>query len=169
MSLAVKVARAGSQGGVGPSRQVGGDPGIFGFLGRGIKSGLGLAARLTGVAPIQQRATIPTARILQAPAGRDLPGPRARAQRFFPGGETGVGIGCPKGHRPNKSDYFLRDGTFIEAGSVCVKIRRRNPMNARALSRAIGRVDGGKRLQHRLAQIETGKFTKAGNRKDCKA
>ena len=187
MSLAVKVARAGGQGGVGPGRTVGGDPGLFSFLG---KVGRGVIGGITGGVPgaIQgftgpprtqpggQRAAIPRGDVSlrrfgpqvpppRAPAGVALPGSRAARQRFLPGGETGVGIGCGKGFRPNKSSYFLIDGSFVAEGTRCVKIRRRNPMNPRALSRAIGRVDGGKRLQHRLAQIETAKFSKAGNRK----
>lgn len=56
-----------------------------------------------------------------------------------------LGLACPQGFRPNKSDYFLSDGTFVEAGSRCVKVRRRNPLNPRAASRAISRIQGAKR------------------------
>lgn len=70
----------------------------------------------------------------------------------FPGGEpeqftagvTSARIGCPPGMRPNKSDYFRRSPAggvvFIEKGTVCVRSRRRNPLNPRALDRAVGRV-----------------------------
>lgn len=70
----------------------------------------------------------------------------------FPGGEpepftagvTTRPVGCPPGMRPNKSDYWRRSPAggvvFIEKGTVCVKSRRRNPLNPRALDRAVGRV-----------------------------
>ncbi len=64
-------------------------------------------------------------------------------ETFTPGVTTDV-IGCPSGMRPNKSDYFRRSPAggvvFIEKGTVCVKSRRRNPLNPRALDRAVGRV-----------------------------
>lgn len=100
------------------------------------------------------------------------PGPRGAIERFLPGGGTGLqvatnGAGAPKGFHLNKSSYFLKDGTFIEKGSVWVKNRRRNPLNPRALRHAIGRIDAGKVWQAKFAEISTGKFTAAGNRKDC--
>ena len=52
-----------------------------------------------------------------------------------PGGE------CPRGMRLNKSSYFLRNGTFVEPRTRCVKIRRINPGNGRAVKRAIRRED----------------------------
>lgn len=70
------------------------------------------------------------------------------------------------GYRLNKSDYFLRDGTFVPKGTRWVKIRRRNAMNVRALSRAISRVDGAKAWQSKLAGISTKKYTSSGKRKD---
>jgi hypothetical protein len=76
--------------------------------------------------------------------------------------------GKPSGYHANKSSYWLMDGTFIEKGTRWVKNRRRNPANARALSRAIGRIDLGKKLQGTLAGISTGKYTAAGKRKACK-
>jgi len=72
----------------------------------------------------------------------------------------------PKGFHPNKSDYFLRDGTFVAKGTKFVKNRHRNPLNPRALRRAIGRIDAGKIWQGKLHEISTAKFTAAGNRKD---
>lgn len=77
--------------------------------------------------------------------------------------------GCPSGTHPNKSSYYRRtpDGgvIFIPKGHKCVPNRRRNSMNPRALDRAISRVNGAKRVQHKLGQIETAKYTKAGNKK----
>lgn len=62
-------------------------------------------------------------------------------------------IGCPSGFRPNKSDYFLRDGTFVPKGTRCVKIRRRNSLNPRALDRAISRVTSAKKASNKLSRI----------------
>lgn len=170
MSLAIKASRVESQGGMAGVVESG-DPGLFGFLGSAIKGGLGLAGRMSGLLPGRAPAPRVPTRPVNIPFGPSLV-PRApstlrrAAQMIVPGGATGFeGLGCPSGFHPNKGDYFLRDGSFVAKGSRCVRNRRRNPMNPRALSRAIGRVDSGKRLQHRLAQIETGKYSKAGNRK----
>lgn len=95
------------------------------------------------------------------------------AQRFFPGGETGLeiqmpaNVGTQKGYHLNKSSYFLLDGTYVPKGSRLVKNRRRNPLNPRALRNAIGRIDAGKIWQDKLADISTSKFTAAGHRKSC--
>jgi len=57
------------------------------------------------------------------------------------------------GYHPNKSDYFLKTGEFVPAGSRMVKNRKRNPANARATSRAISRVTGAKRYAKSLSRI----------------
>jgi len=62
--------------------------------------------------------------------GRIPPGP----QVVVPGGggcPTGPSICCPKGHHPDK-----------KFGVKCVRNRRMNPLNHRALRRAIRRMDG---------------------------
>lgn len=83
--------------------------------------------------------------------------------------QTRVRGGCPSGYHPNRSSYYRQspDGGVIHIpkGTVCVKNRRRNPMNPRALRRAISRVEAGKRWQSKLSEITTGKYTAAGNRK----
>ncbi|GMR14263.1 MAG: hypothetical protein BMS9Abin29_2508 [Gemmatimonadota bacterium] len=178
MSLAVKVARAGSQGGIGAGRRVtSGDPGLLGFLKGAARTAVGFATGGPGGAltAFQQsirpgRPAAPRGAIPFGPTGTfaQPSAPIRAAQRFVPGGKTGeemVKLACPKGYRPNKSDYFLTDGTFVAAGSKCVKYRRRNPMNARALSNAITRINGGKRFQNTLSEISTGKFTAAGKHK----
>ncbi len=102
------------------------------------------------------------------------PGLGGFIQRALPGGETGLQVeaaatngACTKGFHLNKSDYFLKNGTFIAKGTMCVKNRRRNPLNPRALTRAVARIDAGKIWQSKLSEIATGKFTAAGNRKSC--
>lgn len=66
---------------------------------------------------------------------------------------AGAQVACPPGFRANKSSYFLRDGTFVAAGSKCVRSRRRNPLNPRALDRAISRVSSAKRASSKLGAI----------------
>lgn len=84
-------------------------------------------------------------------------GPSVRMEEEFgpPGrnGAVGTKVACPSGFRPNKSSYFLRDGTFVPEGTKCVKIRRRNPLNPRALDRAIGRVSSAKKAAKKLGRI----------------
>lgn len=91
-----------------------------------------------------------------------LPRPRGLpTQTFFGGSSTAVAaaqqagttIACPSGFKPNKSDYFLKSGEFVPEGTRCVRIRRRNPFNPRAIDRAIGRIEGGKRAAGRLNRI----------------
>ena len=60
--------------------------------------------------------------------------------------------GCPQGFRPNKTSYWTNAG-FVPEGSRCVRRRRRNSLNPRALSRAIGRIEGAKRASKRLGRI----------------
>ncbi len=79
--------------------------------------------------------------------------------------QAGMTLACPSGFHPNKSDYTLLSGEFVGKGSRCVRNRRRNPMNSRALDRAIGRVDAGKGLQGKLATITTAKWTASGKKK----
>ena len=174
MSQAIKISRAGSQGGVPIGRSVQqGDPGLFGFLGKlaggAIRTGVSLVTR----GPVAAAST--AARNLgglfggrsrpAAPVGpMGFAGPPPASSGGFAGPAL-VGGQVLKGYHMNSSSYFLRDGTFIPAGTRAVKNRRRNPANARATSRAISRINGAKRMQSTLAQIETAKFTKAGKKK----
>lgn len=77
------------------------------------------------------------------PGGPQTPGTGLvnRIQQIIPGGATGmVAAGRPAGYHANKSSYWLNDGTHVPAGTRWVKNRRRNPLNPRALSKAMGRV-----------------------------
>lgn len=163
-----------------------GDPGLFSFLGKVGKAALGGAVGLltggpggaiagitSGFAP-QPRGELQLP--MSAPPGsfptgpgtsvQKVPGVRGAVQRALPGGATGFqAVGCPPGFHANKADYFLRDGTFVAAGTRCVRNRRRNPLNPRALRRAVARVEGGKVWQAKLREVETGRYTKAGTRK----
>jgi hypothetical protein len=77
--------------------------------------------------------------------------------RALPFGQTGMvdapPIGSPAGYHTNKTAYFLKDGTFIPKESRWVKNRRRNPLNPRAASRAIGRLESLKKATARFSRI----------------
>lgn len=68
-------------------------------------------------------------------------GPQGQPVGQLPAGQgTQVGVNgtcppgavCPKGFRLNKTSYFLRDGTFVQRESRCIRIRRRDALNGRA-------------------------------------
>lgn len=90
-------------------------------------------------------------------AGLQLPG--GGAIGFGPGApDVGINAGAiggagyygpgtalvvrPKAGHLNKSSYFLKDGTFVPAGSKMVANRRMNPLNPHSLSKSIRRVAG---------------------------
>jgi len=130
-----------------------GDPGFFSFLG-GLARTVGgiipgpagtLLRGLGGIGRGVQAQQPP--RVMQ-PLGMQtvpvpVPGIVGVGQRLIPGGESGFVCppsgGCPSGFRPNKSAYFLKGGEFVAPGSRCVRIRRINPANGKAVRRAIRR------------------------------
>lgn len=129
-----------------------GDPGFFGALGKlaggalraiggALPGPFGIPATIAGgLFAGQQAATLPT-------VFRPTPGVAGVLQRAVPGGATGFegcppGAACPRGEHLNKSDYFLKDGTFVPKGSRCVSNRSRNVLNPRALTRANSRQRG---------------------------
>lgn len=66
---------------------------------------------------------------------------------------------CPAGYHPNKSAYYRKTpgGSIVyhPKGSVCVRNRRRNPLNPRALSRSMSRVAGATKAIRKLISFET--------------
>lgn len=168
MSLAVKSAKA----------QAMGDPGLLGSIGKFIGGGLrtvggiiggpvgfgmrtigGLVSPAPGVpAPTFRRPPETTPGGLAAFRGggafAGTAGRFAGTPTPTPIGATaGVGLACPQGMHPNKSDYHLRSGAFVPKGTRCVPSRRRNPANSRANDRAIGRIESAKKMAARLARI----------------
>jgi len=172
MSMAIKVAKGQFQG----------DPGLFGFLGKaartiggaafGLAAQVGLPGARFGQALVQRipggrtrRGAVQVQRQVVRPgvgAGLDFrvpsrpPPPRSLAPRSSVAElaeREGTQLACTSGFHPNKADYFLKDGTFIEEGTRCVRNRRRNPFNPRATDRAIGRIEGAKRAASRLGRI----------------
>lgn len=154
----------------------GGPAGVLTGAASGFKEGFGKAPVVTrGIGTFPRLPDPIRMAIQQVPQTIEpAPGIRAALERALPFGKTGLqvatngvnGVG-PKGFHLNKSSYFLKDGTFIDKGTMFVKNRRRNPLNPRALRNAIGRVDAGKIWQGKLNEITTAKFTSAGNRKAC--
>jgi hypothetical protein len=78
-----------------------------------------------------------------------------------------AGAACPIGYRLNKSTYITRGGGTSRwgaagslivhpKGSTCVKRRRRNVGNARALRRAISRVKGFVKLARKAHSLVGG-------------
>lgn len=98
------------------------------------------------------------------PAGGTGPG---AAPVSTNGNGARVNGGCPSGYRLNKTAYYTRSQGWVPARSKCVKVRRRNPANPRALDRALSRLDMAKRLQSKLSGYTTKKYTASGKRKGC--
>lgn len=90
----------------------------------------------------------------QQPTGTLTPG-----GAFLPGCQL-------KGFRPNKSSYFRAvpgspmQGVLVPKGSVCVKSRRLNVANPRALRRAIRRAQGFAKLSRRVLSFVSAKAPK---------
>lgn len=68
----------------------------------------------------------------------------------------GAGTPCASGYHYNKTGYFSKRYGWIEKGTVCVKNRRRNPLNAKALNRAGRRIVSAKKAAHFLDRIHFG-------------
>ncbi len=170
MSLTVKVAQARASGRAMPGV---GDPGLFGFIGKAIGKVAGIAKVLPGPIgwaagavsklmpsgrqpapsfPMQPPMTFPPS--YPAPPGPGLGMAPVQQQQQYPAAPPQGGqIGSPAGYHVNESDYFLKDGTFVPAGSRWVKNRKRNPLNPRAASKAIGRIESLKRATARFSRI----------------
>jgi len=180
VSLTIQSRKARSMPGVGQQM---GDPGIFGdigrFIGGAVKSvpifgglvGGGITALSNALDPVKPK-TQPTSvpfikpmniQSVQTNGGYAQPGlPRpgfvAAAQRAVPGGQTGM-MQAPKGYRLNKTGYYTKSEGWVEPGTKFVKIRRRNPLNPKALDRAISRIESGKRASKKLSRVTVRKRT----------
>jgi len=158
---------------IGPGGQFQGDPGFFSFLGKAARGVTGLVSKLgipgvSGVAGIASsllgggrppavgpgfsRFAGPMIPLTQAAQQIPAPGIAGVMQRAIPGGATGM-QGCGNGTRPNKSGYYVQGGQYVAPGTVCVKRRRMNPLNPRALSKAMRRIESAKRATTVLNRI----------------
>lgn len=70
--------------------------------------------------------------------------------------QPGTAVACQtaRGTHLNRTGYHLKDGTYVAPNSRCVKNRRRNPLNPRALSRAMGRLSSAKKAIKALDRFE---------------
>lgn len=170
MSLIIKEATSGVSQVGGQQQFLGGVISTIGKIGGGI---IRTAGRIAGIIPAagagaaaggaagaiqriqeQQRRAPPLPPLPQNGRGQvPVPGTRGALERLIPGGRSGF-MACPSGFHPNKTSYFLKDGTFVEKGTRCVKNRRRNPLNPRAASRAISRIESGKKAIKRFDRVQ---------------
>lgn len=181
MSLAIKASRARAMGDPGLFSSIGRFVGGavrtgLGIAGAVLPGPIGAGARIISGA-LGGR---PPPQIIAPPRVGQIPLPLQQAQRLIGGRPTraglierrlgggpmmfgggvgapaqpvGPGVACPAGMRPNKTSYFLKSGQFIEAGTVCVKVRRRNPLNVRALDRSISRIESAKKATKRIGRV----------------
>lgn len=161
MSIATKAAKATSQGGM-VGRVNYGDPGLFGAIGGALKTvAKGALGFVTGGPAGAAGAVIPglvggspTRQLPTNLPALPAPGVGGAVARFLPGGSSGyVSAAPPKGMRLNKTGYFLKDGTYVPPESRFVKVRRRNSLNPRALSRAMARLEGAKKASKSIGRI----------------
>lgn len=71
---------------------------------------------------------------------------------YYPTSSPQNGAGCAKGFHLNKTGYYTRQG-YVAPGTRCVKNRRRNPLNPRALSRSISRIQSAKNAAKFLSRV----------------
>lgn len=69
------------------------------------------------------------------------------------GGQASTSAACPPGYHRNKHDYCSKKYGWIPAGSVCVKNRKRNPLNPRATSRAMSRLTSTRKAIKHIAKF----------------
>lgn len=117
-----------------------------------------VSAPLTAMADPNQYGLINISRP-QLPAPPLLsPGPGAVGPGMNGSGGTdwtpgGGGTPCAKGYHYNKTGYYTKRYGWIPAGTVCVKNRKRNPLNPRALSRSISRISSAKSAAKFLSRV----------------
>lgn len=70
---------------------------------------------------------------------------------------------CASGYHHNKTTYYTKKYGVIAKGTVCVRNRRRNPLNPRALSRAMSRVKSAQKAV-RCLQLFAGPAARASAR-----
>lgn len=136
--------------------------GAIGAIGGGIKGALGSFGIKVGGS--RTPVSLPGGRFPisiappQVPA-LPVPGMKGTIQRMLPGGQSGyMSAGIPKGYRLNKTGYWTKDG-YVAPGTKLVKVRYRNPANAKALRRALSRAEafGGlvKRARKTTRRLKT--------------
>jgi len=143
-----------------------GDPGFFGDIFRGavgaVKGAVGGFLGRQPPAPVAGPGSFPLRTMQQARAPMRIGPINIDPRAIALGGDPFLSLAAPAngacptsmgGYHLNKSEYFLKSGEFVPAGSRYVKNRKRNPANSRATSRAISRVVGAKKYASSLSRI----------------
>lgn len=123
------------------------------------------APRLPGFTGIQLPGIAIGAGVPTAPGFGPLDPPTGPVGTMLP---SGFIPGCQlKGTRPNKSGYYKQvqpgnpfSAIYIPKGSVCVKTRRMNIANPRALRRAVRRAQGFAKMARRVLTFVSAKAPK---------
>lgn len=177
MSYAMKVARRGRYGDPGLFGVLGSVIKTVGGVAGGLLPGpagtvvRGITSALPGKNLLAPRAPGPgTSGGLMLPSGSipTISMPGTGATPLIPMGNMptttavdmgGGAKGCNAGYRLNKSGYWsnknklLPGASWTAPGTACVKRRRMNPLNPRAISRAIRRIESAKRATSRLSKV----------------
>jgi hypothetical protein len=82
-------------------------------------------------------------------------GPSTTTTYYSPAGGGAAGHACPVGYHWNRTSYYTKSG-HVAKGTKCVRNRRRNPLNPRAMSRAMSRIHSAKKAAHFLDRIQIG-------------
>jgi len=90
---------------------------------------------------------------MQGPFGLGLQAGGSQTSYYSPAPTGGAGVACQKGYHLNKSGFYSKSRGWVPAGSVCVKNRKRNPLNPRALSRSIARLHSAKNAAAFLSRV----------------
>jgi hypothetical protein len=146
-----------------------GDPGLFSFVGKALGGVAKLGTNIVRAGlGLQAPQALPTLSLAGYSPGQ-FAGPQSGLINIGPAGspQTGLlnigtrpgflpGMACPKGFRVNKSTYIRRGGGMaklppglVVKGTTCVRARRMNVGNARALRRSLRRVAGFAKLVKR--------------------
>lgn len=134
----------------------GGPIGAIGGAVSGLAGAIGVKSGGAAQAVPVSKATLPTVsgkNTFALPQASALPGTGLQIPTITPVGtssapSSGASIGangqlCLRGYHLNKSEYFhKRLQMVVQPGTACVKNRRMNPLNPRAASRAMRRLDG---------------------------
>lgn len=123
---------------------------------------INVARQITGVVPINRvPATLPGVGPVTVDSTRTsgvslFPGgPMIGTQTTYSSPKPSPGQPCPVGYHFNRTTYYTKNGR-VDKGTKCVKNRRRNPLNPRALSRSMSRITSAKRAAHFLDRIQIG-------------
>lgn len=149
-----------------------GDPSFLGSIGRGLVGAVSgfvtggplgaVSGAVRGVlnrpaaaaAPLVSPGPVPA---FTASAGGSTAVVRSAQGQIVMGTGKGAGGCSEKGYHLNKSGYFRRTPTggvaYIEARSACVRNRRMNPANGRALRKALSRAYAFKRFAMKAIRL----------------